>query len=334
VSKREMDVRDISVKPGEKKFCWFKIGEMQDSRPAEVPLILINGLNEGPTLYIEAAQDGAELNPIAVIHKSIAPLDPVELSGRIICVVITNFFAFHSKVNWNPLDMFLMNRFWPGKPDGNNSERIIYQLWNELVLQSDYAMDLHAIGTSPAIDSVFVRVGEDEPNYEKVFQLAKIFGLGYILDEKNHTVASAKALAERKLSWQATVKGIPTITPELCGGRGWIEESIKKGARGVMNTLKHLKMLDGEPIFPRITYVASQLQQVTANRGGFLYYKTELGDKIEKGGIIADITDPFGKVLESIVAPEDGILWNKSEYPMVSSGEIVAGLGTHIREVS
>ena len=332
-----LKVREVEAGIGQKKFGWMKIAESQDSRAAEVPFVLINGSKKGPTVYIQAAVDGDELNPIGVIRRVVSSIDTSQLSGRIIAVIIANFFGFHSNQSWNPIDKVSMNRVWPGRPDGSSSERIVNQLWNEMVLQSNYGIDIHQTGISPSVGSVYVRVGRDEPNHDAAFEMARVFGSGHILDEKESKIYASDSFypkaAETKLSWQATVRGIPTITPELSGSFGWREESIAKGVHGVQNVLKHLKLVPGEPTFPEMQYVVKHLRNLLANRGGFLEFKHELGNIIERGQIIGEISDPFGSVLDTIKATERSMLWRISEYPMVSTGQYVMTLATEIEEI-
>ncbi|NIV10256.1 MAG: deacylase, partial [Aliifodinibius sp.] len=168
-----------------------------DSRPAEIPVALLNGCYEGPTLYIQAAVDGDELNPIAVARDVIAKIDPKKLSGKIIVVILTNFFGFHSKQPWNPIDNMSMNRVWPGRQDGYSSERIVHKLWNEAVLQSNYAIDIHQTGTNPSVGAVYVRVAKNEPFHDETLEMAKIFGMGYILDEKLSKIYAGDLLSEK-----------------------------------------------------------------------------------------------------------------------------------------
>jgi predicted deacylase len=72
---------------------------------------------------------------------------------------------------------------------------------------------------------------------------------------------------------------------------------------------------------------------VLANRGGFIEFHAQHYDHLQKGDPVADITDPFGNVLETLRAPEESIFWSENLLPMVSSGEMVATLGKNIRYV-
>jgi predicted deacylase len=330
-------VRNIKASPGEKIYGWLKVAEMQDSRPVKLPIVLINGKKDGPTVYLQAAVDGNELSSIAMLRDSIKQVKPENLSGKIIAVVLTNFFGFHANEVWSPIDKISMNRVWPGRKNGSSSERIVYQLWNEAVLQANYAIDCHSTDTHPSVGAVYVRVAKDEPYHEEAFEMARNFGIGYILDEKTSKIYATDLIsektAERKLSWNATVNGIPTITPELYGSRGWINPTLEKGVNGVLNVLKWLKMISGEPELPEKQYVAYETTPVLCNKGGFVEYKVELGDIVKEGDVILEVTDPFGRAMENIKTPKDGIIWTFREYPMVSTGERVVTLGTEYKTI-
>jgi len=333
-----LKVRELRANSGQKKFGWIKVAEMQDSRPAEIPVALIKGRKQGPRVYLQAAIDGDELNPIGVIRRIITRIDPGQLSGEIVAVILANFFGFHWNEPWNPIDKLSMNRVWPGRADGSSSERIVDQLWKEIVIHSNYAIDIHQTGISPSVGSVYVRVGKDEPNHDVAFEMARVFGSGHILDEKESKIYASDSFnpksAETKLSWQATVRGTPTITPELSGSFGWVEGSIQKGVHGVENVLKHLKMIPGDPEIPKRQYVVRHLKNLLANRGGFIEFKQELGSIIDAGNTIVEVSDPFGQVLDSVVAKEKCLLWRISEYPMVSTGQYVATIATEIEEIA
>ncbi len=106
-----------------------------------------------------------------------------------------------------------------------------------------------------------------------------------------------------------------------------------KGTKGVFNVLKWLKMIEGNPELPEKQNVANLTQSMISNRGGFLEWHFELGDFIKKGDAVVDVTDPFGRVLETLKAPSDGILWLKTEYPMISSGMNAGRLGCDYKVV-
>lgn len=331
---RELKIRDIAAQPGEKRFGWLKVGENQDSLPIQLPITLINGSSKGPILYLQAALGGSQLNTIAVVREVIKKTDPKKLRGSIIATLLVNYFGFHHDppVNWSNKDgsyPIHLNRTFPGKPDGRSSERIAHQIFNEAAVKATHLIDVHQMGTTRSVNRVNVRVSGEDPYHSETFQMAKVFGTPYILDEKEE-----EGNVEGRLAYQATVKGIPSIDPELAGSRGWDQDTIKVGTKGVLNVMKHLKMIEGKPEYPRKQLVASKLKNITANRGGFLEHKVKLGDIVKKGQTIAEVTNPFGETLEEIKTPTEGVVWVLPEFPMVSTGESVTMLGTQLKELS
>ncbi len=331
---RELRVRDIVASPGEKVFGWLKVGENQDSLSVQLPIALVNGSSEGPVLYLQAALGGAQLNTIAVVREVVKKTRPEDLRGGIIAVLLVNYFGFHHDppVNYSPKDgayPLHLNRIFPGKPDGRSSERIAHQVFHEAVLKATHLIDVHQMGTMRAVNRVNVRVSEGEPDHGEAFEMARAFATDYILDEKEEGVG-----AEGRLAYQATVRGLPSIDPELAGSRGWDEDTIRIGVKGVQNVMRLLKMIDGQPKYPQRTLVASKIKTITANRGGFLEFKTKLGDQLKKGDTLAEVTTPFGEALETLKSPEEGIVWALPEFPMVSSGETVAILGIRVKTMT
>ena len=317
-------VEHLRAESGQRTDGYLKVAEMQDGSPARVPVSLVNGAEEGPTIYLQAISDGDELNGISVIRQVLKRLDPTVMSGRIIAVLIVNFHAFHAHQAFSPIDEKKMNRCFPGRKDGTSSERIAYRLFHNAVLQSDYCIDLHQGGRRPMIDEVRVRVDRRKRIYRACMEMAQVFGIGYILDQRGPAGQLARSAPD---------EGIPTIDPELGGCIGWDRESIQKGITGVENVLKYYGVIPGEPFIPKKQVVVDGFLTVLANRGGFIEFHAQHYDHLQKGDPVADITDPFGNVLETLRAPEESIFWSENLLPMVSSGEMVATLGKNIRYV-
>ncbi len=319
-----LKMEHIEAEPGQRRDGYLKVGEMQDNSPARLPVVLVNGAEPGPTLYLQAASDGDELNGIAVIRRVLKRLDPAVLKGRLIATLIVNLHAFHAGESLNPVDGKKMNRCFPGRKEGTSSERVAYRLFHRAVKQADYCIDLHQGGVRPMIDEVRVRVDRRKRIHRACMEMARIFGIGYILDCRG---------PEGQLARAAPDEGIPTIDPELGGCLGWDEDSIEKGVTGVENILKYYGFIEGRPQTPRRQIVVDGFLSLLAARGGFLDYRAALYDHLQKGDPVADVTDPFGRVLDTVYAPQDSIFWARSLRPMVATGEALAMLGKNIRYV-
>jgi len=319
--KTDLQVENVVAKPGTVEYGFLEAGEMQDGTVARLPIAIVNGREDGPILYIQAASDGNELNGIAMIHHLLNTVSPGGLRGGIIAVPIANTFAFHFRQAYSIADDKKMNRCFPGKQNGTASERLAHKLFHEAVIQSQYCIDLHQGGVGPMIDSLNVRVSRRHRLHKKCMELGRVFGIGYILDEKGPKGQLAQAAPDR---------GIPTIDPELGGCHGWNETSVQKGIRGVENVLKHYGFLDGEPEIPERQIVVRKLQTIYNDRGGFIKYRARMYDLMEYRTPVADICDAFGRTVETITSPKKGVLWSTNLYPMVPSGSRIGTLGIDI----
>lgn len=314
----DLVVGNLVAEPGRRMEGHLHVGTMPDGTPVRLPVVLINGTQPGATLYLQSISDGDELNGIAVIHEILREIHPDNLSGRVIAVPIVNFHAFHARQAYSPIDDMKMNRCFPGKPDGTSSERIAHRLFNAAISQAHYCIDLHQGSIHPMIDEVRVRVDAKHPRHKACVELARVFGIGYIFDQKGPQGQLAQAAPE---------VGIPTIDPELGGCLGWDASSIAKGVRGVQNVLRYYGFTDGEPEVPEQQVVVNRLITLLSNDGGFVYYKVNLYDHVEAYQPVAEICDVFGHPREVVRAPESGIFWSHPAYPMVATGEAIGKIG-------
>lgn len=310
-----------SAAPGEMDTGRLSVGEARDGSDVGLPVAVINGARDGKTLYIQAVSDGDELNGLGVIQRLVPQLDPAELSGTILIVGIVNYYGFQVAQHRNPIDDTKLNRAYPGDASGTSSERIAAATF-EAASRADLVLDLHQGSTSCMINETRVRCGTRHRLHRDCLQLAKVFGCGYILDQKGPDGQLARAAPD---------EGIPTIDPELGGAVGWDEESIQKGVKGVFNVLYHYGFLAGD-VNPQPQTRASGFEQYGSPAGGLVSYKVDLGDHVTRGDSLFRITDPFGNVKTTVTADSNGIFWRHRRLPQVAAGEYVCSVGTDIDE--
>lgn len=323
-NRARIKIGEIEAAPGRSSRGYVKLGERTDHQDFHIPVIIINGKREGPVVYIQAASDGNELNGVAVLHRIIRMLDPEDLAGSVIAVPTVNIHALNARQAVSPVDNKKMNRCFPGKRKGSSSERIASFLFNNAVVHADYCIDLHQRHVDPMIDKCVVRVTARERAGRASLEMARVFGIGYILHEKGY---------EGQLARSAPKIGIPTIDPELGGSRGWDDVSVQKGIRGVLNVLKHYGLIKGKPEIPGRQIVARAVKPVFADSGGFLLLEKKLYERVKKGEAVAKILDPFGDTVEEIASPAEGILWAHTPHPVAVTGEHVVSVGTSLRYI-
>ena len=308
-----------SAAPGELDTGRLEVGETRDGSSFGLPVAVVNGARDGKTLYLQAASDGDELNGVGVIQRVVPKLDPTELSGAILVCGVVNYHAFQVAEHRNPIDDTKMNRAYPGDDSGTASERIAAATF-DAAISSDLVVDLHQGSTSRMIEEVRVRCGSRHRLHDECLELAKVFGCGYILDQKGPDGQLARAAPD---------EGVPTIDPELGGCVGWDEASIRAGADGVFNVLKHYGFIEGTSV-TRPQPRATGFEQYGSPVGGLVTFPVELGDRVSRGETLFEVTDVFGRSKTEVTADSAGIFWRSRRLPQVATGEYVCSVGTNL----
>ncbi|UIP01251.1 succinylglutamate desuccinylase/aspartoacylase family protein [Halobaculum sp. CBA1158] len=310
-----------SAPPGEFDTGRLEVGETRDGSTVGLPVAVLNGAEDGKTLYVQAVSDGDELNGLGVINRFVPQLDPEAIAGRILVVGIVNYHAFQVAEHRNPIDDTKMNRAYPGDANGTASERIAAATF-EAAKRADLVVDLHQGSTSRMINEVRVRCGPRHRLHRECLELAKVFGTGHVLDQKG---------PDGQLARTAPDEGIPTIDPELGGCVGWDEESIEIGVEGMFRVLRYYGFLDGD-VDRDLQTRASGFDQYGSPAGGLVTYEKELGDRVERGETLFEVTDAFGALKGRVTADSDGIFWRSRRLPQVATGEYVCSVGTDVDE--
>jgi predicted deacylase len=305
--------------PGEKDTGRLAVGEARDGSEVGLPVAVVNGADDGRTLYIQAVSDGDELNGLGVIQRLYPRINPNELAGTVLIVGVVNHYGFQVAEHRNPIDDTKLNRAYPGNANGTASERIAAATF-DAATRADLVLDLHQGSTSRMINETRVRCGPRHRLHRDCLELAKVFGCGYILDQKGPDGQLARAAPD---------EGIPTIDPELGGSVGWDEESIRLGLQGVTNVLTYYDFLDGTHD-PDPQTRATGFEQYGAPGGGLVSFTADLGDRVERGDTLFEVTDTFGEVKSEVSADTAGVFWRTRRLPQIATGEYVCSVGTDI----
>src|SRR5437016_2875428 len=139
----DLTVGSATARPGQKANGTIAVAAGVDAA-AEVPVIVINGAKAGPTLALVAGAHGTEYASIIALEKLAQEAKPAEMTGALIVVPLLNLASFAQKVpHLNPVDGKNMNRFYPGKADGTQTERASYAIAKQVVEKCDYLIDYH-----------------------------------------------------------------------------------------------------------------------------------------------------------------------------------------------
>lgn len=291
-----LEIGSLRAAPGEKR---FGVNEFPvQGGPYRLPMWLINGRGDGPTLVVTAGVHAAEYASIAAALDVGRSLDPANLSGRVIVVPVMNLPAFTARsIYVCPLDGKNLNRVFPGDPRGTASQQIADWVFQHVIRQADYYVDLHGGDLVEALVpfTIFFRSGDTTVD-AAALDMAKVFGIHYLVcSETPGSTFSAAARA-----------GIPAILAEA-GGQGiWTPPDVALLTDGVHRLLRHFTMIAGAAPVPAPFTLLERFLWLRSEHDAFWYPGVPVGAEVKAGEALGTVKDEEGRVLQTAVSPADG----------------------------
>jgi predicted deacylase len=294
-------IGSVKCVPGALQCGHLKLGERGDGSEVLMPLVVINGVDPGPVVWIEGGTHGDELEGFEVMRVVRKEANPAALKGTIIAAPAANILGCERYDRRNPLDCMDLNRVFPGKPRGFFTEQIANLLYNTIVGNANYVIDLHAGGLDLWMHTfTAIQQGISELD-EKALQVARAFGAPVIWK-------TAGTFLGASLGAQVTRAGIPVVLAEAGGGVRPDPTSVDFLARGTLGILRYLRMIPGDPPQDREKIVANGGDWVRTTRGGLFYPAVKNGDLVRKGEVVGRLHNYFDDIVETLESPTDGIV--------------------------
>lgn len=316
-----LKVGNISVKRGEKRHGSLATFDMRDGTPVEIPVIVINGVKEGPVVSTACGTHANEpLGTTAIINVA-KILDPEKMSGAFIGVPMTTPTAFHHGWRFNALDLQTIR--FPGHPKGSITQRMADAVYRHAYEPADVYIDWHS-NFVPCLAWCSARATEDEEVNKLADKIAKSTGITYIggpgVREFPPTPRPGLPVLPPK----------PYVTLEAEGSNTLERRNLRAVRKALTNAIKTAGIVDGEleemegdciKIDPPKGYgfagylppeLGYQGNLIRADRGGLVVKEADdafIGRKIEEGTVIARIINLYGEEVEAITAPCDGYIW-------------------------
>src|ERR1044072_7126051 len=291
-----------------------------------IPVAVIHGAKPGPVRALVAVSHGTEYTSIIALEKLIAMLNPAEISGTVIILPLVNVPSFEKKIaHVNPVDDKSMNRFYPGKLDGSQTERASYLITKQVVEQCDHLIDLHGGDLDESLRpySYWTKTGN-----EKQDQISREMLLAFGLD---HIIISTERpkdpQASRYLENTATARGKPSITAEAGHARTVETDDLDALINGCLSVMRYLKMLAGQPMTIEHPVWIEKVVTLASEQTGIFYPLVKRGTYVSAGIKVGYVTDYVGKVIYEARAPAAGIVLYVCAVPSMTKGATIANIG-------
>lgn len=307
-------VAGVTVDPGVRRDIAPTASESFLGDRTSLPITVVNGSEPGPRVFVTAALHGDELNGIAVCRSLLATLRPETLRGCVVVVPIVNVPGVQIGSRYLP-DRRDLNRSFPGSRTGSTASRIARLLLDEVVLDSDYGVDLHT-AANHRTNAPQIRI---TPGDGTALDLAQAFGAPFVLDAPLRAGSLRAAAAEH---------GVPVLTYEGGGPSRFDDDAIDVASRGVLRVLQRLGMVGSAPE-PRTAapMVLHASRWVRAPHGGIVELQVGSGDRVEIGQPLWLTTSPLGHARSAVDADEPGWVIGVTTLPLVQPGHAVIHLG-------
>ena len=312
-------IRDVEAARGTRAEGWLAIGDTA-SGPIRVPVVVINGAGDGPTLCLTAGVHATEYAPIAAVMELIQSIDPARVRGAIIAVPVTNVRMFESRTGFtSPLDGLNLNKIAPGRRDGSISEILADVMLREVIGAAEYHIDFHAgdLGEELYPFAGYSLTGRDDLDAKGEAMVRAFTPLLISLSPPDSAIPPFAG----SLNYAATRNGVVSILAEA-GGNGTLDDAdVRIHVEGARNVMRYLGMIDGPPVPHGRRVSARDRVVIRAKRAGLLRLSARIGDEIEAGEEVGEIRDVFGAVIERVCATGSGIVGLIWAHKVVNTGD-------------
>ena len=291
-----------------------------------IPVIIINGAKPGPKLALVAGSHGTEYASIIALEKLGLSVSPSELSGTVVIVPLINLASFAQKVpHVNPTDGKNMNRMFPGKVDGTQTERALWAIGHEVVERCDYLIDLHGGDLDESLRRYSYLPVTGKEKLDAIARgMVMAFGLDHVIIQRQQTPAVPGATS---ISRFAEDLGKPTVIAEAGHAGTTNAEDVDALARGSENVMRHLKMLPGEVRPIEHPVWIGEITTVHSGEEGIFYPLVIPEAYVQQGMRIGYTTDYFGNKITDVVTPISGIVVYVCSVPSMTKGGVAAYIG-------
>ena len=315
------------------RYSFLKILTGSDLSTRRLALMEDKSATPGPVVWLTGCVHGDEVGGIVVIQEIFKMLKKFPLRcGSVHAFPLMNPIGFETISRHIGLSQEDLNRSFPGNPNGSLAERIANRIFGTIIqTKPSLVVDFH----NDWIKSIPYVLIDPLPDRQlrEIYELAVQFArqTGFIVIKEP---TRSKEDLSRTLTGSLIMQGIPAITLEL--GESYVvnEKNVQDGVTAVWGILTGLGMT--EPRERPLNYLAPEPFQgkqlrysprPAASKSGIVRFLVKPGQSIRKGEKIASIYNVFGKLQETILAVESGLVLGHSDTSVALPGAPVAAFG-------
>ncbi|MFT5142680.1 MAG: putative deacylase [Rhodothermales bacterium] len=291
---------DLTAAPGEKTAGYTTV--QITGVEFKLPVFLVNGAHDGPTLVVSAGIHGGEYPCVEAAARLGQTMDPAKLHGQVLILPSANPVAFRARsIYITPVDGLNLNRQFPGDAEGTFTRAWAAWLFANVIKRADMYIDMHGGDMIEALVPFvsFNITGNDEVDH-KARAMAEAYGIRAMLVKKDVGGLAGTTYAS------AARAGIPALLTEAGGQGVWDEENVAILQNGVRRVMSRFDM------YPAISDPGEKAVELggwswlTASAEGLFYPTVKVGDRVTEGQDMGRVADIFGNTLQQEASPVSG----------------------------
>jgi predicted deacylase len=308
--------------PG-RQYTRLPVTRLASGADLALPLHVLTGKKNGPTLGILTTIHGDETFPLMAVRELLATIDPNTLAGRVAAIPVANPLAVmvfnrqtpeqHGKTD--------LHEVFPGNAQGNLTQRMASAIARNLLDHVEALIDMHCGGLGGRLQS---RADFDASAtgavYESSLKLCRAFNTSFV--HANNLAGTAARYCNSR--------GVPTANPEIGGvylGPEAEAEYLDQTLTGLRSVMAALGMIEQPPVQPKkqLLFAVKSRFEVNPSVGGYLRSRrdkpNDLGHRIEKGELLGEMIDIHSlEVVEEMRATVSGYLFFSRYSGVVDAG--------------
>lgn len=333
--KEPLRIGTICADCGKKEKGKLFAGEFSTGTEVYLPVIVINGSQDGPVIWVNACVHGNELNGTLAAQKLARTLQPEDIHGAVVITPVSNPLAFREKKRLSFLEgntlmgeSTNMGEVFPGRMDGCMTEKLAYILLQEITKTATAVVDFHCWGFGQdSLPYTVIKKYPDEKISKEIFEIAKAFGSPMICSLDMTKKLDEPSPVDKQMDVLCAKAGIPSFMAET-GHSEWAEpQYIDFAAQGAINVMKYYGVLTGDVPDNKNPIVLESRQVIRCKHDGLAIAQVKPHQFVRKGETLSIIYNAYGDVVEEVKAEYDMYTVSLPYMPNVNGGERIAFVG-------
>jgi predicted deacylase len=311
------------------RYSFLKILTGSDLSRRRLPFMAIESSNPGPVVWLTGCIHGDEVTGIVTIQEVFKAIrrQPL-LSGSLYAFPLMNPIGFETASRNITLSKEDLNRSFPGDKNGSVAERIADKIFSTIKeTNPTLVLDLHN-DWMKSIPYTLVDPNPGNPHKKAYEQTLKVAGeSGFLVVQETEDVKGS-------FSYSMIENDIPALTIEL--GESYIvnEKNVDYGVKSVMGIMAYLKMTakpDEDFAYKVPDSAKGEILKFSSlpvsSASGIIRFQAKPGDLIKKDQAVAKIYNAFGKLQDTLLCKQDGVVLGHSDFSVAFPGAPVMALG-------